>query len=153
MPKRNQTKVQIHQHLIEVLNSKLTELKLSIKDLSDSIQGETKSSAGDKFETARETMQAELRNKQFILNETLKFKANLQQIDPTQKKTRVEFGSLVETNMGIYFISLALGKVTINQKDYYALSLASPIGQQLIDKETGDNCSFQNKTIEIRSII
>ena len=65
---------------------------------------------------------------------------------------KVEFGSLVETNNGIYFISIAYGKIELDNKDYYSISLASPIGKLFHQKKEGDKLDFQGREFEIKNI-
>ena len=123
----------------------------------DSIQKEknniTKSSAGDKFETSRSSMQIEydkLNNQINILYNQLK---SIESIDNLTKKSRVGLGSLVKTDKSFYFICIGLGNYTIYKKTIYVISLASPIGKILNNKKEGDTIIFNNKEEKIKEII
>lgn len=146
-------KQRLHQQLIAILNGKMDAIHNSMKETSESMQNDTKSSAGDKFETGREMMQMELNNQQVQLNKLKQQIADLSKVNLQIETTIVEFGSLVQTKLGDYYVSVALGKVELDGKNYYTLSLASPIGQALKNKKAGDQVNFQGRTIEIMAII
>ncbi|MCT4643362.1 MAG: hypothetical protein N4A74_00140 [Carboxylicivirga sp.] len=148
-----EVKAQIIEALNKLLDKKIDALKATITDVSDSMKNDTKSSAGDKFETGREMMQMELNNKQGQLNKQVKLKKDLAQIDVKKQNSTADFGSLVISNKGKYFISVALGKIVINDTEYYALSLASPIGQALKGHKQGDSISFNRQNIVIDDVL
>ena len=81
------------------------------------------------YETGREMMQIELDKNREQLAKTIKLKETILSIDTTKKYTKAEFGSIIETNNGIYFISIPFGKIKIENTEYFALSAASPIGK------------------------
>ena len=113
----------------------------------------TKSSAGDKFETSRSSMQIEydkLNNQINILYNQLKL---IESIDNLTKKSRVGVGSLVKTDKSFYFICIGLGNYTIDKKTIYVISLASPIGKILNNKKEGDMIIFNNREEKIETII
>lgn len=139
-------------HIHELLDEKIDSLTVDIASTIEARNNDTKSSAGDKFETGRQMMQMELDKNEAQLNKTIKNKHDLSQIDTMCTFSKVEFGSLVRTNSGMYFISLALGKVTIKDQDVYCISLASPIGQAMMHKYEKENIDFQGKQIEILQI-
>jgi len=58
----------------------------------------------------------------------------------------------VHTNQGIYFISIGFGKLELAEQLYYAISLASPIGQALKQAKVGDRVSFLGKVLEVLRI-
>jgi hypothetical protein len=57
------------------------------------------------------------------------------------------------TNQGNYFISVGLGKFEIEDGLFYAISMASPIGQILKNRIIGDIIQFQAKNFIIEGII
>ncbi|WP_372643177.1 hypothetical protein, partial [Ancylomarina sp.] len=114
---------------------------------------DTKSSAGDKFETGREMMQIEIEKNEVLLNQTAKNRKELARIDITKEFNKVAFGSLVETDKGTYFISIGIGKIQIDDEICYAISLASPIGGLLKDKTVGDEVQFQGRVFTIKEIV
>jgi len=123
------------------LNDKRQELLKHIANTIDSRDSDTKSSAGDKFETSREMAQIELNNLEAQLAKVSKQINELQQIsiNPTE---RITIGSLVQTNKAIYLIAIPFGKIQNQNATYYVISLASPIGQLLNQKKKGDSIQF-----------
>jgi hypothetical protein len=65
----------------------------------------------------------------------------------------VDLGGLIETNQGIYYLSIGIGKIEINSEIIYAISLDSPIGQLLKGKRVGEALEFRGKTLKINQLI
>jgi hypothetical protein len=86
------------------------------------------------------------------LEKTRLAKQDLQQLDLQEPHTLVSQGSLVHTNQGIYFLSIGFGKLELAEQSYYAISLASPIGQALKHAKVGDGVSFQGNVLEVLRI-
>lgn len=153
MADKKNIKDQLIVQLDEVLDSRIFESQSALEATRESRDSETKSSMGDKYETAREMMQFEMGKFQDQLAKALKLKKALAQINTLKGYQKVEFGSLVFTNHGKYLISVGLGVVEMDGEKYFAISLASPIGKVLEGKSTGDMATFQNRTIEIVDIL
>ncbi|WP_228411035.1 hypothetical protein [Chryseobacterium taklimakanense] len=107
------------EELVNVIKSKI---KDKIKGLEKLIaetrasNNETKSSMGDKYETGREMLQQEINNLQVQLNEVIKQQSILQKLQ-IKNSQKVESGALVQTEKGLFFISVSAGElVTENQK-------------------------------------
>ena len=145
-------KVQIYNKLMKSLDRTLQTSMAAIQSVKESKTNETKSSAGDKFETGRAMMQEEEDRNERQHLKTMSLKNFLLQIDINKQFKTVQTGSLVYTNQGNYFISIGHGKVMINNEIYYAISIDSPIGQLLRGKGIGDKTIFQNKNIIINNI-
>lgn len=147
------TKLLILNKLHKIIDGKLDVANNAIKLAKEARNNDTKSSAGDKFETGRAMMQIEIENSSVQLNKALFNKTELSKINIKQAYDKVEFGSLVITNQGNYFISIGIGKLEIANKSYFCISLASPIGQILHAKKNGDTATFQNREFIIEEII
>ncbi len=145
-------KLKLVNSLRTELESKIASSKEEINSIKESRNSDTKSSAGDKFETGRAMAQMELEKMERALSRSTKLLKDLELINLEKQYKKIEFGSLVLTNNGNYFASFALGKTTIDFKDYYAISLASPIGQALMQKQVGDQVVFQGREIIINEI-
>lgn len=149
----NTIKAQIFESLQNDLKHKVKSLTLEIESIRESRNSDTKSSAGDKFETSRAMAQMELEKMVRALARSTKLLQDLSLINHEKEYKKIEFGSLVMTNNGNYLASFALGKITIDHIDYYAISLASPIGQVLREKRVGDKLVFQGREVWIENII
>jgi len=153
MENRTQLKALILKQILGLLDQKIEILLEDIASLKDARDNENKNSAGDIYETGREMMQIELEKNEIHLSKTLVLRKELSLIDTQKKFIKVEFGSLVFTNLGNYFMSIALGKVELNNETFHPISLNSPIGQVIQNKKINDRIQFQEKEITIIDIL
>ena len=114
------------------MNDKIGLLQKDLADLKESGTNETKSTGGDKHETALAMLQIEQANKREQLNLAMAQKVVVEKINPTIVPAIVVIGSLVSTDQGHFFMSAALGKAVIEGKIFTALSPQSPLGKQLL---------------------
>lgn len=128
-------------------------IQKTINDAQDAANEDTKSSAGDKYETGREMMQQEINLNTARLNEVNKMSELLDLINPKLEMETVVPGSLVVTNNGSYYIAISIGKTKVEGKEYYIISAASPIGAQLKGLKKGDSFNFNGKKYEIKSVM
>lgn len=149
----NSLKQSIYQHISDLLDSKIEEINQLISSGKESRDSDTKSSAGDKHETSRAMIQIEMENNQKQLNKNAALKTELSKINLEREFNTIDFGSLVITTKGNYFISIGIGQVKINNETHFVISLASPIGGALKGKQKGDNISFNKNEIEILDVI
>ena len=131
-------KEKVYQYYCDVAGERVDMLQKVMAALKDSAANETKSSAGDKHETALAMLQIEQANTGAQLEDALAKKNVLKKIDPALRTSAVVNGSLVKTNLGYLFLSAALGKATIDQYQIIALSPQSPLGQKLRGLKVGD---------------
>ncbi|MHA8066369.1 3-oxoacyl-ACP synthase [Aquirufa sp. ROCK2-A2] len=137
----------------EDLKKKIEEMKRDFQLARESRNSDTKSSAGDKFETGREMMQKEM-DKCAMMIDMHQLQLNtMDQIKELKTSTKIEKGSLIQTNQGNYLLSIGLGKLELEGKPYFVISTDSPIGSLLKGKKTGDKIVFRGNTIEILQII
>ena len=134
------------------IDERISVIQKNLTEVQKSRNNETKSSAGDKYETGRAMLQIEEDNYKKQLHQALLVKNQLQQIPTTKNKQKAEQGSLVVTSQGRYFISAGLGPLTIQYETYFCISSASPIGQKLMGRESGFQFDFKGKKIEILEV-
>jgi len=145
-------KQKIYDHYLQVIQDKVAMLQKVLDDLKESGANETKSTAGDKHETALAMLQIEQANKRAQLQEVLAQKAALEKIDPTLSAVMIVNGSLIKTNRGYLFMSTALGKAMIGNIAVIALSPASPLGQKLMGLKPGNVALINGMEYHIESI-
>jgi len=131
------TKASIVDKLNHLLDEQKTVLETTIEEAKNSRDQEGKSSMGDKFETGRARLQSEIDRYNIQLSKIVQLKNELLKIDVNKKHSKVGFGSLLITTKGNYFISIGYGKIEMEENFYYAISLASPVGQLFRDKTVG----------------
>lgn len=125
-------KEKIYQYYTRQLDNKIAELEHKMNDLAESLQHETKSTAGDKHETARAFVHIEQENTGRQLAELLEQRADLAAININTLSARIIKGSLVKTNKGYLFVSIAQGKAVVDGYTVFALSPAAPLGKKLM---------------------
>lgn len=123
-----------------------------LADLKESGSNETKSTAGDKHETALAMLQIEQANTRGQLQESLIQKAALEKINAAAVAQIIVHGSLVKTNRGYFFMSTALGKTVLDNCTVIAVSPQSPLGQKLMGLTAGEQVLVNNTTYEIETI-
>jgi len=145
-------KQKVHQHFLQMVNDKISLLQQDLADLKESGANETKSTAGDKHETALAMLQIEQANKRVQLEKVIAQKIAVERINPTIVAAIVVSGSLVKTDKGYLFMSVALGKAVVEEITITALSPQSPLGSQLRGLKAGDSAVFNHTNYYIESI-
>jgi len=133
------------------LQARIETLQRSVETIQAARNNETKSSAGDKYETGRAMMQmeedkitAQLDQAQFQLQQ-------LRQI-PAYSGTAIGAGSLVHTQKGRYFLSVSMGKAMVDGTVFYCISTQAPLAQQMLGKSAGDKIVFNGQEDEILDV-
>lgn len=133
------------------VDQRLQRIQNTIADIQESLTSETKSSAGDKHETGRAMLQLEREKAGKQLAEVQKLQEILAKINSSASE-HIHLGSLVITSQGDYFISISVGKLSVEDKPYFAIAANSPIGKLLLGKTTGDSFSFNGNEIVIKQV-
>lgn len=147
------SKVAIYKILLSQLDRKIEHSKQTISSAIESRDDDSKSTVGDKYETNRAMMQIEIENNQVQLKQYLQQKTDLLKVDLKRVFDKVDFGSLVETNQGVFFFSIGAGLIKVNSDSIFAITLVSPIGKSLLGKKKGEMINFQNRDYQILHII
>lgn len=121
----------------------------AMQSAQESANSEEKSSAGDKYETGRAMSQIARDQAAQQLDEALKLKSILNQIDPKSSSTKIGLGSLVTTDKNRFYISISAGELIVEDEKYFAISPQSPIGQKLIGQTEGCEISFNKQVLTI----
>lgn len=134
------------QEIIDVLHQKTTEKIQGLEKLIDETRAsnnDTKSSMGDKYETGREMLQQQINNLQIQLNEVMKQQAFLKSI-VAKSSQKVEKGAVVSTERGVFFISVSLGEITLNDYKIMCISPESPLAKAMNGKSVNDIFTLNN---------
>ena len=149
----NSIKEKLYKACEAYVDERIKRIEDSMAGLESDLENETKSSAGDKYETGRAMAEIELdnANRQLSLNQNLKTDLNRVKID--QNNEISGFGSLILTTSGHYLIAIGLGEVKVEGDSYFCISPGSPIGEILVGKKEGEKVLFRDKEIKIEKII
>lgn len=125
-------KQKIHAYYLNIASNKVAMLHQTLADLKESGSNETKSTAGDKHETALAMLQIEQANKRTQLQEALEQKTAIEKLTNVSNTSTIVPGSLLRTNKGYFYISVALGKAVVDGIAVMAISPQSPLGAKLM---------------------
>jgi len=145
-------KEELHKQCMTYIQDCIDTAQQAINAARESANDDTKSSAGDKYETGREMMQQEIDRNRKQLEEAKRQKLSLEQIDNQKKNDTVQDGSLVITNLGKFYIAISRGQIQVNGANYFAISAVSPIGIKLMRQKIGYEFDFNGKTFKIEDI-
>lgn len=145
-------KQKIYNHYLQILNEKINALQKVLNDLKESGANETKSTAGDKHETALAMLQIEQANTRAQLKEVIDQKILFEKIDPSISTVAVVNGSLIKTDRGYLFLSVAGGKAIVDGKAVIALSPQSPLGTKLMGLRVNEIANVNNIRYVIEAI-
>lgn len=149
--KKKPNKAFIVQTGIDLIDQKLNDLQIQLKDLNEALTNEVKSSAGDKYETSRAMIHQEQEKIHHQLSLLKEMKILLGKIEVSPSPV-IQQGSLVSTDKGNYMISVGLGKVDTEEYSTYFISPVSPLAQVLLGKKAGESPSFNGNTFKIFTI-
>ncbi len=145
-------KNQLLSHCRSIVTEKVIALKSELKTLQESADQDTKSSVGDKYETGRAMIHLEQENVMRQYEEYQKLVRILNNLNGNNNSETIEAGSVIETNFGTFYMSVGLGKVTINQQDFFAIAPNSPIGTALLGKKKGESIELNGRSYKILEV-
>jgi predicted Zn-dependent protease len=148
----NDLKRELHSLCTNYVQERIDTAMQAIKATQQAANEETKSSAGDKYETGRAMMQQEADRNQAQLNEANKLMVALNHVSTNANSKIAEAGSLVSTNNGKFYIAISAGTLVLNGEPFFAVSPASPIGLMLKGQKVGYEFSLNGKTYRIENI-
>ena len=125
-------KLQVYNHFLQLVNDRAAAIQQVLDGLKESAANETKSTAGDKHETALAMLQIEQENTRQKYREATEQKAQLDKINIELISCQIIKGSLIKTDKGYFFLSVALGKSMIDDIPVIAISSQSPLGAKLL---------------------
>jgi len=137
-------KAAIHNYFLQQIASKMVMLQSNLYDLTIASQNESKSTAGDKHETALAMLQIEQVNVQNQLDEFELSKNILDRLDITLVNDSIIPGSLIKTNKGYFYLSVAAGKMMQDGFTIFSMSTKSPLGSKLLGKKVGEKIVQNN---------
>jgi len=142
----------IWEHCLSHLEEKIGKSRNHLNALKESSANDTKSSAGDKFETSREMMQQEITKAESHLSQLVGQHQLLQNLSGDRIFQKVELGAYVVTDKGSFLISAPIGKIKMEDGFFYGISTESPMGAALLDLKFGDSAEVNQRKIKILEI-
>lgn len=152
MPNPINIKELLYNHCMQYVEERIARIQNEINLQQEAANEETKSSAGDKYETGRAMAQLEIERNLVQLKEAEKLQSFLQHMALEHTGEVIVPGSLVTTSKGVFYIAISLGAVTIEQQTYVIVSPDSPVGKLLLGKRAGQEMAWRNEGYAIVSV-
>lgn len=146
-------KVKLHGLCVEQVTQRISSAKEAMDTIQSAANQETKSSAGDKYETGRAMMQLEQEKNARQLMEAMKIKKVLDELDATKECREVQHGTLLFTNQGNFFLCVGIGKLDLEGEEYMIISPVSPLARQLAGLRSGQEITFNGRNFKILKLV
>lgn len=137
---------------ISALKENKAVLHSELAALAEGVESESKSTAGDKHETGRAMLNIEQDRLSRQLAALDEQEAVLLRLQQTGGGPLIAPGSLIETDRGWFFLSTALGRITVNGVSVMTLSAESPLGAQWLGLTAGASSNFNGINYAIVSV-
>lgn len=137
-------KDKLYDYCLHFVDDRIHRIQEEIRNEQASANEETKSSAGDKYETGRAMAQGNIERNKQQLAEAEKVKVALQRISAVTHPDRIVPGTLVTTSHGMFYLTISIGQVIVDMQPYLIVSPDSPIGKSLLGKKTGEVLRWNN---------
>lgn len=145
-------KEELYQFCEAYILGRLQRIKSNIEEINNSLNSETKSSAGDKHETGRAMLQLEREKLGQQLLEAEKTTIILRKVNASTQSKTIILGSLVKTTNANYYIAISAGKFEDNNTTVFCISASTPIGKLLMGKQEGTTFKFNGKEHKILNV-
>jgi hypothetical protein len=140
-----------HKHLLkqyceQIIFQRIAIAQQAMDNAQTAANQEGKSSAGDKYETARAMSHLE---KDMHARQLLAHQQELNALRTIEVRTIYNTpvpGAFIQCTTTGFFIAAGLGKQVVNNEPVIFLSPRSPLAQQLMSKKVGDEIDFKGKT-------
>ena len=148
----NSAKPALHALCHVFIEQRIAAARTAMQAAQESSSSETKSSAGDKYETGREMANAERDRNAAHMQQAQQLQAELARINPDTPCDTVRPGALVHTSMGRFYIAISAGKVEAEGQEVFAVSAAAPVAVALKGLRAGQEAIFNAKAVRVLTI-
>lgn len=145
-------KNKLKQAAQQLIEQRMAAAKTIIDNAQAAANSEEKSSAGDKYETARAMNQLEKEMHSKQLAQQLKELALLHEVKTDVVYPAAVTGACVECAAFTFFIGAGLGKQTVDGKPVIFLSPMAPLAKALLNKKAGEHFVFNGKETIIETV-
>jgi transcription elongation GreA/GreB family factor len=145
-------KNKLYLKCLEILKQQIEKYQREIDVVKEALENE--SGQSDNEDGGKGEMLNEIEKYAGYIETSERTKEQLKRIDVSQEHTVIGSGSLVETEKNFFFITVALGKLDLDDnKNYYSISTDAPIYEHLKGRKAGDSFSFNNMSYKIVNVL
>lgn len=138
----------VKNHLEQRIQNSLSAMQAA----QESANGDSKSSAGDKYETTRAMGHLDREMHARMYQQALQERHTLERLDDTITYKKGALGAFMKTTMGDFFLAVSIGQSEIEGEKLMIISPQSPIGALLMHKGVGEIFSFRGKEAVIEAV-
>jgi hypothetical protein len=140
----------LHAACYAFIAERIAAARTAMQAAQESSSSETKSSAGDKYETGREMANAERDRNAAHMQQAQQLQAELARISPDAPCNTVRPGALVSTSLGRFYISISAGQ--LDGEGVFAVSAAAPLAVALKGLRAGEEAVFNGKAVRVLAV-
>jgi len=147
MPSANpflEFKIRVHATCLGMLKERIAVSEQRMMEAKESLQSETKGSAGDKHETSKEMARQELEKIEINHAQLQRSFIQLERLDPRQTQTKVQVGALVQASSKLFYISASVGEVLVEGTKVFCVSNLAPLAKAMLNLEKNSSYSFND---------
>lgn len=135
----------------QTLQQKQADLERQLSNLQSAATEEGKSSAGDKYETQREMIN---QSRDILEAQVLQLRRMVSQLEriPCQHQEQVREGALVQLPIGTVWVSISLGKLQYEGKEFILISNESPLFGAIKGLSSQEDTVFRGKRLRIEQV-
>ena len=137
---------------LAIIEQRITAAKTIIKNAQEAANSEGKSSAGDKYETARAMSHLEKDMHSRQLAQQIEEQALLHQVKTDIIYHSAIAGACIVSSSMIFFIAAGLGKQIVEERNIIFLSPHAPLAKLLQHKKAGDHFLFNGTQTTILEV-
>jgi hypothetical protein len=145
-------KQELHRMVLTRFEERIASLEASIRELQLSANDETKSSAGDKYETGRAMVHLEIEKLAQQLQASTMARRFVATVNVSEVADIVRPGAVVETTIGKFFFLVNAGDLTAAGNKFISISAESPLGKLLWHQSKGTQITLNGKLVGIINI-
>ncbi|MEM9675369.1 MAG: 3-oxoacyl-ACP synthase [Cyclobacteriaceae bacterium] len=135
------------------LTERVDSLEEEIEQTRLAASEETKSSMGDKYETGRAMLHLTRERLESQLAEAQRLYNAISKLEPTTSHGKAQLGSLVATDRGLFYLSVGIGKINVDNQAIFCISTSAPLGRVLMGRNTNESFTFQEKPLLIKAVV
>ena len=139
-----------HQECLHWVQQKQSDLEQLLLQMDESARGDTKSSMGDKYETAQAMLHLEKEKYQSQLVQIQSLHKVLFQINPLSVSEVIDLGSFLDTDQGYFYLAIPAGVLSMGEIEFTAISPTSPLGVEFKKAALDQRFSFRGRSYHLR---
>jgi hypothetical protein len=151
-PEKIAFKNRLKQAGLAIIEQRIHAAKIIIDNAQEAANNEEKSSAGDKYETARAMNQLEKEMHTKQLAQQMQELALLNAVKTDTVYAAVTTGACIDCGEIVFFVAAGLSRQTIAGRLVFFLSPQAPLAKQLQHKKAGDTFVFNGREIVIETV-